>query len=177
LANVILISVVLGLILATLGAIYSADILRLMGGSEDLVSQGEWYIKIQFLSAPFIILLFTLSGALRGAGSASLAMRPVILANILNIGLDFLLVAVFDMGIKGAALATLIGRGFGVAYQLYILTDAQSKLRLLWEDFIPKKAIIINILKIGAGNAGQFLIQSASWVFWFGFFPYMVAKL
>jgi putative MATE family efflux protein len=165
LANVILISVVLGLILATLGAIYSADILRLMGGSEELVSQGEWYIKIQFISAPFIILLFTLSGALRGAGSASLAMRSVILANILNIGLDFLLVAVFDMGIKGAALATLIGRGFGVAYTLYILIDAQSKLRLFWEDFIPKKVIIINILKIGAGNAGQFLIQSASWVF------------
>ncbi len=165
LANIIFISVALGLLLAAVGTAYSADILRLMGGSEELVLEGEWYIKIQFISAPVIILLFTLSGALRGAGSASLAMRSVIIANVLNIGLDFLFVAVLDMGIKGAAIATLIGRGVGVGYQLYILTGVQGKLRLIWADFIPKKVVIVNILKIGAGNAGQFLIQSASWVF------------
>jgi putative MATE family efflux protein len=165
LANVIIISLLIGVIIAAFGYYYSADILRLMGGSEELVAEGVWYTKIQFLSAPVIILLFTLSGSLRGAGSASLAMRSVIIANILNIGLDFLFVAMLGMGIKGAAIATLIGRVFGVMYQLYILTGAKSKLRLLWEDFKPKKEVIFNILKIAAGSAGQFLIQSASWVF------------
>jgi putative MATE family efflux protein len=165
LANVILISLVLGILLAIIGAYYSTDILRLMGGSEELVAQGHWYTKIQFLSSPIIILLFTLSGSMRGAGIASLAMRSVILANVINIGLDFVFVAMLGMGIKGAAIATLIGRSVGVIYQLYILTRPGSKLRLLFENFIPKKEIIVNILKISAGSSGQFLIQSASWVF------------
>ena len=165
LANVILISSILGILIAIIGAYYSADILRLMGGSEELVAEGQWYTKIQFLSSPVIILLFTLSGSLRGAGMASLAMRSVIIANVLNIGLDFLFVALLGMGIKGAAIATLIGRSVGVLYQLYILTRPGSKLRLLLDDFIPKKEIIVNILKISAGSTGQFLIQSASWVF------------
>jgi putative MATE family efflux protein len=165
LANVILISTILGVVIAAFGYYYSADILKLMGASDKLVAEGVWYTKIQFLSSPVIILLFTLSGSLRGAGSASLAMRSVIIANILNISLDFLFVAMMGMGIKGAAIATLIGRVVGVIYQLYILTSAQSKLKLLLEDFIPKKEVIINILKIAAGSAGQFLIQSASWVF------------
>ncbi|AWV98647.1 MATE family efflux transporter [Arcticibacterium luteifluviistationis] len=165
LANVTLISVSFGLIIAGFGYYFSTDILRLMGGSEELVQEGHWYTRIQFLSSPIIILLFTLSGSLRGAGSASLAMKSVIIANVLNIALDYLFIPVMGLGIKGAAIATMIGRTVGVLYQLYILTNASSKLQLLLRDFIPKKAIIGNIIKIAAGSTGQFLIQSASWVF------------
>ncbi|MGR3809869.1 MATE family efflux transporter [Jiulongibacter sp. NS-SX5] len=164
LAQVILISLFLGMVIAILGYTYSERVLELMGGSTELVNQGKWYTKIQFISSPVIILIFTLSGALRGAGSASLAMRSVIIANILNIGLDYLFVPVLGMGIKGAALATLIGRSVGVLYQLYVLIKL-SKLQLRLPDFKPVKKILANIVKIGAGGAGQFLIQSASWVF------------
>ncbi|KPM49892.1 MATE family efflux transporter [Jiulongibacter sediminis] len=164
LAQVILISLLLGAVIAFFGTFYAEKVLELMGGSPELIAQGKWYTRIQFLSSPVIILIFTLSGALRGSGSASLAMKSVIIANILNIGLDFLFVPIMGMGIKGAALATLIGRSVGVIYQLWMLIKF-SKLQLRWPDFTPVKKIIVNIIKIGSGGAGQFLIQSASWVF------------
>jgi putative MATE family efflux protein len=165
LAQVILISGLLGVLIAFGGYFYAVDILRLMGGSPELISEGQWYTKIQFLSSPVIILIFTLSGALRGAGSASLAMRAVILANVLNIGLDYLFVPVLKMGVEGAAIATLIGRGVGVIYQLWILLRVSQHLKLHLPDFAPIKETLLNIIKIASGGAGQFLIQSASWVF------------
>ncbi len=165
LAQVILISATLGIFIAVAGYFYSTDILRLMGGSEELIQQGQWFTRIQFLSSPVIILIFTLSGALRGAGSASLAMRSVIIANIINIGLDYLFIPVLGMGIEGAAIATLTGRGIGVIYQLWVLLKVSKHLTLRLADFVPIKELLSSIIKIASGGAGQFLIQSASWVF------------
>ncbi len=165
LAQVILVSVILGLLIAITGYHYAEKILELMGGTSELIAQGKWYTKIQFLSSPIIILIFTLSGALRGSGNASLAMRSVIIANILNIALDYLFIPVMGLGIKGAAIATIIGRSVGVSYQLWALLNVRSRLRVLFSDFKPLKEILLNIIKIGSGGAGQFLIQSASWVF------------
>lgn len=165
LAQIILISVFLGLLIAIFGFIFSKEILELMGAGEEVVATGLRYTQIQFLSAPIIILIFTLSGALRGSGNASTAMQSVIIANLLNIFLDFLYIPVFGMGVEGAAYATFIGRTVGVCYQLYALLGKKQVLKLTAPMFKPVKKIIINILKISAGSTGQFLIQSASWVF------------
>lgn len=95
LMQIINLSFILGLIIAFFGYIYSEEILRLMGASEEVITQGIGYTQIQFLSSPIIILLFSLGGALRGAGNASKAMKVMIIANIINIFLDFLFVPVF----------------------------------------------------------------------------------
>ncbi len=165
LAQVILITVLLGLIIGVPGYFFSNRILELMGGSKELISEGIWYTKIQFLSTPVIILIFTLSGALRGSGNAASAMKAVILANIINIVLDYFFVPVLGWGIKGAAIATLIGRSIGVLYQCYFLFGGKQNLRINMSMFRPVKDVMFNIIKISSGGAGQFLIQSASWVF------------
>jgi putative MATE family efflux protein len=164
-AQIILVSVSIGLIIAILGYIYSTDILKLMGASEKVLTEGIWYTRISFLSAPIIILLFTLSGALRGSGSASMAMKAVIAANIINIILDFIFLPIMGMGVEGAALATMIGRTFGICIQLWALIGDSGKIKLFLSQFIPDKELITNIIKVTSGAAGQFLIQSASWVF------------
>ena len=165
LAQVMMISLAIGIVVAILGYLNAERILGLMGGTAELIASGVWYTRIQFLSAPVIILLFTLSGALRGAGNASAAMRSVIIANVLNIVLDFVFVAMMHMGIKGAALATLIGRTIGVLYQLGFISYVIKQIAITWAQFKPNKQVIANILKITMGGAGQFLIQSASWIF------------
>lgn len=164
-AQIILVSVSIGVIIAIFGFIYSTDILKIMGASEKVISDGIWYTRISFLSSPIIILLFTLSGALRGSGSASMAMKAVIIANIINIVLDFIFLPIMHMGVEGAALATMIGRSVGICIQLWALIGDSGKIKLYLSQFLPDKELITNIIKVASGAAGQFLIQSASWVF------------
>ncbi len=164
-SQVILLSVSLGITLGSLGFIFAEDILSLMGGSKHLILKGSLFTKIIFASSPSIILLYTLSGALRGAGDASTAMKSVILANIINISMDFLLIPILHFGVEGAAIATSIGRTIGVLYQLNALFRERGSIQISIRQFLPNKEIIKNLLSIALGGTGQFLIQSASWIF------------
>lgn len=165
LAQVILISIVLGLIIAIFGFMYSEKILELMGADSKVIEDGIWYTKIQFISSPIIILIFTLGGALRGAGSASVAMKAMIIANLINIFADFILIPILGFGVEGAAIATITGRSIGVIYQLYMLLNGNMELKLTKKALIPDFTLIKSIILVASGGAGQFLIQSASWVF------------
>ncbi len=165
LAQVILISIVLGLIIAIFGFMYSEKILELMGADAKVIEDGIWYTKIQFISSPIIILIFTLGGALRGAGSASVAMKAMIIANLINIFADFILIPILGFGVEGAAIATITGRSIGVIYQLYMLLNGNMELKLTKKALIPDFTLIKSIILVASGGAGQFLIQSASWVF------------
>jgi len=162
-------AVVIALLIGIPGAIYADDILRLMGGSETLIRDNVGYTRIMFASNLFIMLLFLLNGIFRGAGDASLAMRALWIANIINIILDPLFifgVGPFpELGVQGAAVATTIGRGLGVAFQLYILTGAHSRVKLYVKDLRVDWDIIKRLGRIAATGAGQFLIASASWIF------------
>lgn len=162
-------AVVIALLIGIPGAIYADDILRLMGGSETLIRENVGYTRIMFASNLFIMLLFLLNGIFRGAGDASLAMRALWIANIINIILDPLFIFGIgpfpELGVQGAAVATTIGRGLGVAFQLYILTGAHSRVKLYVKDLRVDWDIIKRLGRIAATGAGQFLIASASWIF------------
>ncbi len=164
-AQVIIISLILGISVGILGFVFAEDILRLMGGSEHLITKGASYTRIIFASSPSIVLLYTLSGALRGAGDASTAMRSILLANLINIVMDFILIPVMGFGVEGAAIATTIGRTVGVLYQLYALFGGNGNIQVLRKQFILDKEVIKSLLSVAAGGTGQFLIQSASWIF------------
>lgn len=164
-AQVVLISLVLAALVGIPGAIFAEDILRIMGGEEHLIRQGVGFTRLMFMSSPAIILLYTLSGALRGAGDASRAMRSIILANIINMSLDAILILALHFGVEGAAIATTIGRSIGVVYQIYGLQKGNGNIQIKLSLFKPDFAILKNLLSIGAGGTGQFLIQSASWIF------------
>jgi Na+-driven multidrug efflux pump len=88
------------------------------------------FARIQFLSSPVVVLLYSLSGALRGAGSAATAMRSLMVANGINMVLGPILifgVGPFpELGVTGAALATATGRTIGVGYQLFSLHKGQQ---------------------------------------------------
>lgn len=164
-AQVIMISLVLGISVGIIGFVFAEDILRLMGGSEHLIEKGSSFTRIIFASSPSIVLLYTLSGALRGAGDASTAMRSILLANFVNIVMDFILIPIMGFGVEGAAIATTVGRTIGVLYQLYALYGGNGNIQILVKQFVPNKEVIKNILSVAAGGTGQFLIQSASWIF------------
>lgn len=165
----IYLSIVVSVVIGVAGWIMAEDILRMMGGSEELVAAGAGYPRIVFGSNIVIMLLFLLNGIFRGAGDANYAMRALWIANGINIVLDpifiFGLGPIPAMGVEGAAIATTIGRGTGVAYQLYILTSGRSKINLRLGDWRPDWGVIKKLSNIAFTGATQYVIASASWIF------------
>ena len=165
----ILIAVVLSVIVGLAGMWFAKDILRLMGGEEDLVEEGYGYTQIMFAGNISIMLLFLINAIFRGAGNASLAMRSLWIANGLNMLLDPLFIfgwgPVPAMGIEGAAIATTIGRSTGVLYQLYFLLAGGAVIQLSIRNIVVSWQTIRNILNLSVGSMGQFLVESASWIF------------
>ncbi len=171
----VLIAVVLSILIGVPGLLFASDILRFMGGNDTMIASGASYTRISLSSNIVIMLLFLLNGIFRGAGNAAIAMRALWIANGINIVLDPLFIFGIgpfpEMGVTGAAVATLIGRSIGVMYQIYNLLGTQSKksngsiVRFTREHLEPQWDIIRRLLKVGITGAGQFLIASASWIF------------
>jgi putative MATE family efflux protein len=69
------------------------------------------------------------------------------------------------LGLEGAAWATTTGRGIGVIYQFYILFNGKSLIKFYWDSLKMNWQTILTIVKVASGGMGQFLIDSASWIF------------
>lgn len=165
--SVVVAFIVTGLI-SVAGVIYAEELLLLMGAEKESVAYGIGYTKIIFASSLVIMLLFLLNGIFRGAGNAMMAMKSLWIANACNIILCPLLIRglgpVPAMGLEGAAWATSIGRGIGVAYQLYHLFRGEQSLRFTWKQLKPDWPIIRSLVNISWPATMQFIISSGSWI-------------
>jgi len=161
-AQSIVIALVLTLVVSLSGALLAPKILEVMGGSAQMVATGAIYTRIVFSTSIVIMLLFLINGIFRGAGNASIAMWSLWLANGCNIILCPILIHIY--GLPGAAMATAVGRGIGVCYQLYHLVKSKGPIKLIRRYFTPDKTIIRNMLKIAWTGTMQFLVASASWI-------------
>lgn len=166
----IILSSVLILILSVIGYVYAENILRLMGAEESAIAMGIGYTRLMLGGCAVIVFLFLINGIFRGAGNAVIAMRSLWLANGLNIILCPVLINGLgpfpEMGIAGAATATVIGRGSGVLYQLYhLFFKRHEMLDMAKARWLPNFTIMKSITTIAAPATIQFIIQSASWIF------------
>jgi putative MATE family efflux protein len=156
-------------LISFIGIFFSKDLLRLMGANQNIIDHCSGYTTIMLSGNIVIVMLFLINGVFRGAGDASLAMRALIIANGMNIILDpifiFGLGPIPAFGVTGAAIATTIGRGTGVLYQVYHLIKGKGMIKIHADNFRVNWNIIGNLLKVSAGGTGQFLIGSASWIF------------
>ncbi len=162
----------LGLLVSLLiglpGAFFAGDLLRLMGGSPELVAAGQGYTRWMLAGNSTIMAIFMLNAVFRGAGDAALAMRVLWLANGLNMILDPCLIFGWgpfpELGLTGAAVATTIGRGAGVAYQCVMLGRGQGTLRLRRPHLRLHPEVMLKLVRVSLGGIGQYLIATASWV-------------
>ncbi|WP_242135398.1 MATE family efflux transporter [Aestuariivivens marinum] len=167
--QVIFLGVFIAAIISAIGVIYPKHILELMGGEPDLIAEGYGYAQVLLGGNVTIMLLFLINAIFRGAGDASVAMWTLVLSNGLNIILDPILIFGFgpipEFGVKGAAIATTIGRGTAVIFQLVILFIGYSKIKIGLNDLVLRFKVMFNLIKVSLGGIGQFLIGTSSWVF------------
>ena len=158
----------LSLLIGIPGVIYAADMLRMMGASNQVVETGTGFAAVMLGGSASIVYLFLLNAAFRGAGNATVALRSLWLANGLNIVLDPCLIFGLgpfpEMGVTGAAVATTIGRSIGVIYQCWYLFNGRGRLRFHLRNLALAPRLLTRMLVISAGGIGQFLIATSSWI-------------
>ncbi|MGH9866641.1 MAG: MATE family efflux transporter [Candidatus Polarisedimenticolia bacterium] len=164
-------AIILGLLVALplgLAGFFAKDLLRLMGAPAGVVEGGWGYTATMLGGNATILLLFLINAIFRGAGDASLAMRSLWLANIVNIVLDPCLIFGLgpfpEMGITGAAVGTTIGRGVGVAYQLRALGSGRGRVTVSRRHLRLQPQVMLSLLRVSMGGILQMLIATASWL-------------
>jgi len=164
----ILLALVITAFISIPGFIFAGNILKLMGAEPEAVRTGAVYTRILMGGSVFILLLFLINGIFRGAGDALMAMKSLWVANICNIILCPVLIRglgpIPALGLEGAALATTIGRGIGVCYQLFHLFNGKGIIKFKISYIRPDWALIRSVIKIGWPGTLQFLINSGSWI-------------
>ncbi len=155
------------------GIFFAPQMLRLIATPESVIEVGSTYCAILFGTNGIILLLFVLNAIFRGAGDAMLALKVLFLANTLNIVLDPVLIFGWgpfpEMGVTGAAVATSIGRGIGVAYQCHLLFRGRSRIVLPRRAFRIVSDLMVRLLRVSGPAVFQSLIGMASFMALFAF--------
>lgn len=163
----IAVGIATSIILGAAGVIWAPQLLRMMGATPETVEIGSTYTRVMYGTMGVIVLLHLNNAIYRGAGDAAMAMRSVWLANGINIVLDPLLIFGLgpfpELGLTGAAVATMIGRGTGVAYQFWGFSRGR-RLRIGASDVRLDPQIVRRLLRISRGGVGQLLVSQASYI-------------
>ena len=157
------------IVISAIGVIFAPDILHIMGASDEVVKEGTIFTRIMLGGSLVIILLFLINGIFRGAGNPAIAMRSLWLASLINIFLCPALIKGWgplpELGLKGAAIATTIGRGIGVLYQCYhLFWNKKSVINLSREHFKIDFPLMRSLITVAWPAAFQFIIASGSWI-------------
>ena len=156
------------LLIAIPGASFASKLLTMMGAEDEMVREGFMYTGIMLGGNGIIMLLFIINAVFRSAGDAAISMRVLWIANLINIILDPLLILGIgpfpELGIKGAAIATTIGRGIGVAYQFWLLFNGRGRVKLKVRHMFIHAKVLWRLIRLSLGGIGQSLIATTSWI-------------
>jgi putative MATE family efflux protein len=165
-------SILLGLaasaVIALLAAPNAPALLRLMGASESVIRSGSGFTRIMLGGNATVLLLFLLNAVFRGAGDAAIAMRVLVLGNLLNIVLGpcfiFGLGPFPALGVAGASVATNLGRGTAVAYQVYTLARGRGRVKIALRHLRLDLGAMTSVLRLSGLGTFQILIGTASYI-------------
>ena len=150
------------------GAFFAKRLLGFMGASKPIIDSMSGYTTIMLGGNMVIMMLFIINAIFRSAGDAAVAMKVLWIGNIINIILDPCLIFGLGpfphLGVKGAAIATNIGRGTAVIIQFYLLFSGKKRIKLMTKHLIVNFRIMTKLLKLSFGSIGQNLIGTSSWI-------------
>jgi putative MATE family efflux protein len=164
--------IALGLIVAAfvavLGITLAPHLLGVMGASPTVLAMGTNYTRTMLGGSATVLLLFLINAIFRGAGDAAIAMRVLWFGNAINILLGPCLIFGLGpfprLGVTGAAVATTIGRGSAVLYQLYRLSRGDARVTVGRPQIVLRPAIMSHLVRLSGSGTFQVLVGTASYV-------------
>jgi putative MATE family efflux protein len=162
LGNALISALFLSIVLAITGYINPDFWLRLMGASESILPYARDYMQVILIGLIFQTLGMTFSFLTRAEGNARVSMYGMIIGALVNIALDALFIIAFDMGIFGAALATVIAQIISIIYYLHYYFSGKSLLKIHTGDLVPDWKILKRIFAIGVSAFAMSLTVSLS---------------
>ena len=146
-------------ILMLVSYIFMEPVLYLFGAGKDSIVYAKEYLYIYLIGTPFSMITTGLNGYINAQGFPKFGMITTVLGAVANIILDALFILGFNMGVSGAALATVISQTISALWVLNFLTSRKAELRLNIKRISLNISIIKNILKLGTSN---FIMQGTN---------------
>lgn len=183
-AQAIYLGIFVSLAISFAGIVFAPQLFQLLGAEPQVVAEGTTFMRIMLGGNAVVIFIFLLNAIFRGAGDAAIAMRVLILANVINIILDPLFIfgkdifTVFNipapqwmidnwifphLGVTGAAVATTVGRGAGVLFAAWMLFRPGGRITIHRENWKLDFKLLGSLAKIAAPAVLQFTVATASW--------------
>src|SRR5699024_357487 len=154
----IILAILFGLATGIITVFFAGSLLKFMGIEANVLEAGKIYFKIVAIPSIFMSLMFVLSAILRGAGDTRAPMKVSVVINILNAGLDYIFIfglwIITEMGVAGAALATVVARVIGSLALLYYIK--RSTLLSFRSDFWkPDRQHLWELVTLGGTSCGR----------------------
>ena len=145
----IAIALVSGIIMAVIGVIFAKGALLLMGTPENVINLSTLYMRIYFLGMPFFMLYNYGAAILRAVGDTKRPLIFLVISGCINAGINMLLVIVFDMGVAGVAIGTVISQFVSCALVINCLYRTKSSYQLRFSKLKIEKDYMIQIFQVG----------------------------
>ncbi|MBS5936744.1 MATE family efflux transporter [Clostridium sartagoforme] len=149
--------VIIGVLCTVVFLIFNEKLLWAFGASDATIGYAKDYLIIYLLGTVFVQIALGMNSFINTQGFAKIGMTTVIIGAIINIALDPILIFVFDMGVKGAALATILSQFVSAVWVLKFLFGKQSILKIRKKYIIPKAKVLLPILALGVS---PFIMQA-----------------
>lgn len=150
--NALILVVSIGILLAVLGCIFLEPILNLLGATDAVMPYALEYGFVIMLGAPFAMLGPALSNVIRADGSPRYSMMSTLVGALLNVVLDPIFIFAFGMGVKGAAIATVISQFLSAVLSVYYITRMGKYARLERKSLRLDGGIITKIASYGSSS-------------------------
>lgn len=141
--------IVCAIALTIIVLLFKEPLLYLFAASEDTIGYAMDYITIYAVGTIFVQLTLGLNAFISAQGFSKISMLTVIIGAVTNIALDPIFIFLFDMGVKGAALATVFSQALSAAWAIWFLFSKHTVLRLRKENFKPSWKILAPCIALG----------------------------
>ena len=152
LGNLFTLVIFFSAIIAVFGSLYLPSLLKLFGATEGILPYASDYSRTILVGTPFFMFAMATNAVVRAEGNARVAMWTMIISGLLNIVLDPLFIYGFHLGIRGAALATVLAQATTVMYLIYYFFGGRSSLRTQPHHFRLSRSIVREATAVGLGS-------------------------
>ncbi len=158
LGNCFVIQCIISVLLTAALLLWNRDFLMAFGASENTIEYGVNYMNIYAIGTIFVQMTLGMNAFITAQGFAKTGMLSVLIGAVANIILDPIFIFVFQMGVEGAALATIISQAMSCAWVLLFLCGKKTRLKLHWKNMALKAGIVLPCMALGLST---FIMQGS----------------